>query len=70
MVKESINIPKGVDTNVNLRIAKKGHAQANAPPGDLMINLKVKPHPYFKRDGSDIHTDLYLSVSQVIYFVC
>lgn len=36
-VKESINIPKGVDTGVNLRISKKGNFSVNGPPGDLMV---------------------------------
>ena len=62
-VKETINIPKVVDTGVNLRVSKKGHFSASGPPGDLMVQLKVKPHPYFKRDGSDINSDLYVSVS-------
>ena len=62
-MKETINIPKGVDNNVNLRVAKKGNGALAGPPGDLLINIKVKPDPYFRRDGSDIHTDLYLNVS-------
>jgi molecular chaperone DnaJ len=62
-VKETINIPKGVDNGVNLRVSKKGHFSPVGPPGDLMVQIKVKPHPYFKRDGSDIQTDLYISVS-------
>ena len=62
-VKETINIPKGVDNGVNLRISKKGHYMGGGPPGDLLINVKVKSDPYFKRDGSDIYTDLYVSVS-------
>lgn len=65
-VKETINIPKGVDTGVNLRVSKKGNYSAYGPPGDLMINIKVKPHPYFKREGFDIYTDLFLSVGQAI----
>ena len=56
-VTETINIPKGVDNGVNLRVSKKGNSGLGGPGGDLMITLKVKPHPYFKRDGSDIHTD-------------
>jgi molecular chaperone DnaJ len=67
-VKETVNIPKGVDNGINLRISKKGHFQTGGPPGDLMINIKVKPDPYFKRDGSDIYTDLHITVSQVIIF--
>ena len=64
-VKETINIPKGVDNGVNLRVSKKGNAGLGGPAGDLMIQVKVKPHPYFKRDGSDIHTDLFVSIADV-----
>ena len=36
------------------------------PAGDLMVQIKVKPHAYFKRDGSDILTDQYITVSQAV----
>lgn len=62
-VKESINIPKGVDNGVNLRVSKKGHAGVGAPAGDLIIHVKVKPHHYFKREGADINTELYINIS-------
>lgn len=61
--KETISIPKGVDNGVNLRVAKKGHSSITGTAGDLMIAVKVKAHPYFKRDSFDILTDLYLTVS-------
>lgn len=51
---------------MNLRISKKGNQSAQGPPGDLMIQVKVKPHPYFRRDGVDINTDLYVTVSEAI----
>ena len=65
-VKEVINIPKGVDNGVNLRVSKKGNAGVGGPAGDLMIQVKVKPHAYFKRDGSDIHTELFLSIADAV----
>lgn len=65
-VKETINIPKGVDNGVNLRVSKKGNQGLQGPAGDLMIQVKVKPHPYFKRDGSDIHTDLFISIADAV----
>ena len=65
-VKETINIPKGVDNGVNLRVAKKGHSGQGGPHGDLIIHVKVRPHAYFKREGANIHTDLYLSISQAV----
>jgi len=49
-----------------LRVSKKGNTGAGGPAGDLMIQVKVKPHPYFKRDGSDILTDLYISISEAV----
>lgn len=51
---------------MNLRISKKGNFSANGPPGDLMVSIKVRPHQQFKRDGSDINTDLFISVSQAV----
>ena len=63
---ETVNVPKGVDSGVNLRISKKGHFSTMGPPGDLMIKLTVKPHSYFKRDKQDILSDCIITVSQAI----
>ena len=64
--KETINIPKGVDNGVNLRVAKKGHAGQGGPHGDLIIHVKVRNHNYFKREGANIHTDLFLNIGQAV----
>lgn len=65
--KEQINIPKGVDNGVNLRVAKKGHAGSGSTlAGDLIIHLKVKPHVYFRREGHHIHSDLFISIGQAV----
>ena len=32
----------------------------------MIIHVKVKPHGYFKREGSDIHTELFLTISQAV----
>ena len=47
--KETIAIPKGVDSGVNLRLSKKGNYSAKVEPGDLLIKVNVRPDPYFKR---------------------
>lgn len=65
-VKEEIDVPRGVDSGVNLRVAKKGSAGQGGPPGDLLVTVKVKPHAYFKREGHNILTDCYLSLSQAV----
>lgn len=62
-VKETITIPKGVDSGVNLRMSKKGNYAAKGEAGDLLIKVNVRPHPYFKREGYDIYTDKYITVT-------
>ena len=61
-----MNIPKGVDTGVNLRMAKKGNYGDNGEFGDLLIKVKVRPHHYFKREGADIISDKFITVSQAL----
>lgn len=34
--------------------------------GDLIVQVKVKPHPVFKRDGNNITSDLYVTLAQAI----
>lgn len=66
LVNETVEIPKGVDTGVNLKVSKKGNAGDGGPSGDLIIHVKVRPHPVFKRDGHNIHSDLNVSISQAV----
>ena len=65
-MKENINIPKGVDTGVNLRLSKKGNTSIGGRPGDLMIKVEVKSHPYFKREGANIFTEKYITFTQAV----
>jgi len=41
----SVNIPKSVDTGMLLRIRDKGHQAFNGEFGDLILKVKVEPHP-------------------------
>jgi len=61
----SIDIPAGVDEGARLRVAGEGEAgDRGAPPGDLYVELKVKPHKYFRREGFDVILDLPVSIVQ------
>ena len=54
-----VRIPPGADTGSSIRIAGKGAPGARGgPPGDLIIETVVLPHPLLRRDG----LDLYLTV--------
>lgn len=65
--KETIQVPKGINTGQNLRVSGKGNQGDNGgPAGDLIIKITVKPDPYFRRQDYDIYVDLPLSISQAV----
>jgi molecular chaperone DnaJ len=53
--KVTVNIPAGVDDGINVRVTGEGEAPPRGgTPGNLFVALTVKPHEYFKRQGTDI----------------
>lgn len=63
-MQEPLNIPKGISDGQNLRMSGRGNVgDANGKAGDLIVKISVKPDPYFKRDGYDVVTNAYLSIS-------
>jgi molecular chaperone DnaJ len=60
-----VNVPPGVDNGTHLRLSQEGQAGINGgSPGDLYVVLKVREHPIFVRDGSDIHCTLPINIAQ------
>lgn len=50
-----VRIPAGIDDGGRVRIPGKGNdGSGGAPPGDAFVNIRVEPHPLFRRDGSDL----------------
>jgi molecular chaperone DnaJ len=61
-----VNIPAGVDDGVTVRVQGEGEVGGRGSvAGNLYVNLTVKPHPYFKRQGNDLLYELNCSFSQV-----
>ena len=57
-----INIPAGINDGQRIRIQGKGEPGPNGGPcGDLFVQVFIKPHEIFQRDGDDLHADLPLS---------
>ncbi len=51
-----VKIPPGVDTGDRIRLTGEGEqGERNASPGDLYVQVEVKPHAMFEREGSDLH---------------
>jgi molecular chaperone DnaJ len=63
--KKFVNIPPGVDTGNQIRMAGEGQpGQYGGPVGNLYLLVEVKPHQYFRRKGNDILLDLNINVAQ------
>ena len=55
----SVKVPPGVDNGDRIRLAGEGEpGQSGGPPGDLYVNVVVKPHLIFTRDDTDLHCDV------------
>ena len=62
-----IHIPAGINNGQQIRAQGMGGVGVNGGAhGDLYIEINVKPHQYFKRDGNDIHLDVPIDFVDVI----
>jgi molecular chaperone DnaJ len=60
-----VKVPAGVDSGDRIRLAGEGEAgPAGAPPGDLYVEVRVRPHELFERDGDDLHCEVPIRISQ------
>jgi molecular chaperone DnaJ len=60
--KLSVKVPAGVDTGDRIRLSGEGEAgERGAPAGDLYVQVNVKPHPIFVRDGVDLYCEVPIS---------
>ena len=58
----NVKIPAGVDTGDRIRLSGEGEAGENgAPPGDLYVQVHVREHDIFKRDGNNLYCEVPLS---------
>ncbi len=61
--KLAVKIPPGVDTGDRVRLAGEGEAGRNGgPPGDLYVEVHVREHPIFERDGPHLSCEVPLVV--------
>ena len=60
-----LKIPPGLDDGVNIRHTGAGEISRNGgPPGDLYVQIKVKKHSFFQRNGADLHCEVPVTFSQ------
>ena len=55
----TVDIPAGIDDGQTIRLSGQGDCGINGgPAGDLLLNISVRNHPLFTREGYDIHCDI------------
>jgi molecular chaperone DnaJ len=59
-----LKIPAGIDDGATIRLREKGEAIANGPKGDLYVNVRVKPHKQFTREGDLILSEEHIDMVQ------
>ncbi len=58
-----VNIPAGIDEGQRIRLSGKGEPGVNGgPPGDLYVEIRLKAHDVFQRDGDDLHCEIPVSI--------
>jgi curved DNA-binding protein len=63
----TVRIPPGVADGGRIRLrGKGGGGVGGGPPGDLVARIRVRPHPFFRREGRDLYLDLPVSVREAI----
>ncbi|MHB1667992.1 molecular chaperone DnaJ [Thiomonas sp.] len=59
-----VQIPAGIDTGMRIRSSGNGEPGANGgPSGDLYVEIQIKPHSIFERDGDDLHCKIPVSMT-------
>ncbi len=70
--KQNVRIPAGVDTGNQLCIRGEGepgigpNGQAGGPRGDLYVDIRVKKHPLFEREGTELFVNIPITYTQAV----
>lgn len=62
-----VKIPPGIKDGQQIRLKGRGGAgRRGGPPGDVMIQVSVAPHPYFVREGRDLRLELPVTLDEAV----
>ena len=63
----TVRIPPGVSEGGRIRIPGRGaEGRSGGEPGDLYARIRIRPHPFFRRDGRDLRLDLPVTVREAV----
>lgn len=62
-----VHVPAGVERGRQIRLrGQGGDGHGGAEAGDALIEIDIEPHPYFRRDGLDIHLTLPVTLPEAV----
>jgi DnaJ-class molecular chaperone len=63
-----VRIPAGIEDGKQIRLKGQGEPSpmAGGPAGDALVEVRVRPHPLFRRDGKDIRIELPISLPEAV----
>jgi DnaJ-class molecular chaperone len=61
-----VNIPAGINEGQTIRLKGQGGQSHGGPAGDALIEVKVRPHPTFRREGRDIYAEVPISLGEAV----
>ena len=65
--KIQVSIPPGVDTGSKVRVPGKGQpGQNRGPYGDILLDITVRDHPYFKREDANVLLEVPITVTEAV----
>ncbi|WP_299479945.1 J domain-containing protein [uncultured Roseibium sp.] len=63
----NVTLPKGLEEAEKIRLKGQGHPGENGgPAGDVMVEVRIKPHKLYEVKGSDLHLDLPLTLYEAV----
>lgn len=64
----SVKIPVGIENGKKIRLRGKGHPGVHGgKPGDILITVKVLPHPHFRREDRNLYVTVPVTLREVVF---
>jgi len=61
----TVKIPAGIESGKTIRLRGQGEpAPGSGPSGDLLVTIRVAPHPYFSREGMNLHVRVPVTIGE------
>ncbi len=61
-----VRVPPGMEDGQTLRLRGQGEGAVGGPRGDALIEVRVRPHPYFRREGDDVLVEVPVTLKEAV----